>query len=244
MKIIAQSTVADGSPYIHLGYLSVTPNNPPMAGFAGVLIIVGIAMAFSVGTGLKLIRRKSIGLVLGGYAVIIVGCMGLLGSYSGPRHHLMSAREIQAGVNMRGLAMATFIYAAQWSDFLPPRLGDLIPERAKAQILKDPRVAAVSITGPEATMPAAGDDAHCDFYYAGAGVRLHDVPKPDAFILLYDHPDAGLNRIMALADGHIEMVRGGSAELARLVADSNKQRKALKLPPLPAGLAGPPPAVP
>ena len=242
MKIIAQSTQASGSPYIHLGYTSATPRNPPMALLSGVIIFLGISMAYRLAdANLTYVRRNSIKLVLGGYAVIILGCMGLLWSWPHPSYS--ERREAWAVSHMKGTTTAVLAYAASWDHSLPLRLADAVTDNELMMLdPREPPPAAVSTTARSQTR-RANADAQSDFYYAGAGAVLNKIPKVASFILLYDHPDAGKNRIIAFADWHVEIVLPGADKLERFVEDSNKQRADLKLPRLPAALSGPPPAV-
>jgi hypothetical protein len=85
MKIVGQSTLANGTPYIHLGYTAATYTQPQMKLLGGglVAVLLGAAMAFRLVSGktksessaLILVRRKSRKFLLGGMALIIAGCI-------------------------------------------------------------------------------------------------------------------------------------------------------------------------
>jgi prepilin-type processing-associated H-X9-DG protein len=70
------------------------------------------------------------------------------------------------------------------------------------------------------------------------------VKSPFEVVLLYDRPDAGRQRVLAFADGHVAKMPAHSAELNYVWQQTNAARKAQKLPELPLDFSGPPPAVP
>jgi hypothetical protein len=91
MKIFAQSTLANGSPYIHLGYGSTTMFKPQQTFLNGGIasLILGMAMvggvivskvASRVAT-LNLIRRRWIMFLVGGCLFMVMGGVGLCLSY-------------------------------------------------------------------------------------------------------------------------------------------------------------------
>lgn len=99
MKIIGQSTVASGAPYIHLGYISASPSMivkkaDPTLLFAGLAaLIVGLATAFSVSLGKTKSGLTSIHLVRrgiffgGGLALALAGVMSILLAFAHGRRH-------------------------------------------------------------------------------------------------------------------------------------------------------------
>jgi hypothetical protein len=251
MKIIAHGTVASGSPYVHLGYTSAAPRAPEISLLSALVILLGIAMAYSVAAGktprgfttFNLKRRPSMVLVLGGYSVILAGFIALVWSFGSQP----TSPGSRAQANLRVIVSAASMYDAQWNAPLPSHLADLTSDDSLLRFVIDPRLhGATSKLTPESDPKtrAAQVDARCDFFYAGAGVPMGRVESPSRFIVLYDHPNAGPYRILALADGHVETLAAGSSEIETLVEANNQQRKALKLPLLPAGLSGPPFAVP
>jgi len=88
MKIVGQSTLANGTSYVHLGYTAATYTKPNMALLGGglVTLTLGVAMAFplaisktaSGSTVFNFVRRKSWQLVFGGVVFIIIGCISLV----------------------------------------------------------------------------------------------------------------------------------------------------------------------
>ena len=97
MKIVGQSTLAEGMPYTHLGYLAATYMKPNMALLGGglVTLMLGVVMAFSLVTrkpesgraGFSFVRRKSRKFLFAGVALIILGSASLAMSlaYRDPR---------------------------------------------------------------------------------------------------------------------------------------------------------------
>lgn len=185
------------------------------------------------------------------YSIVSAGPDGKFGTADDLRFTLeppWKEREGIATAHLKHLAKLAAKYAAASNNSLPSRVGDLLrSDEYLYPFLNDPRVKeSPFFPGRETDLNTriAQAESHCDFYYAGAGVRLSDVSYPSSFIVLYDHPDAGPNRLVAFADGHVEKRPASSPQLERFVADTNGQRTELKLPALPIGLSGPPPAGP
>jgi hypothetical protein len=89
MKIVGQSTAANGMPYVHLGYLAATYSKrthpPALIGGSLAVLALGVMMAFSLVLGkaasgrttLKFAPRRSRKLLIGGQVFIILGVAGL-----------------------------------------------------------------------------------------------------------------------------------------------------------------------
>ncbi|MFI5381053.1 MAG: hypothetical protein ACHRHE_17285 [Tepidisphaerales bacterium] len=88
MKIVGQSTVADGAPYIHLGYTAAIPE-PKLFGSALAVLIAGVVVGFAIRFGknksgfttINFLRRKNPRLVRVGTIMAIVGGVGLALSF-------------------------------------------------------------------------------------------------------------------------------------------------------------------
>lgn len=197
------------------------------------------------------------------YTILSAGPDGKFGTaddVSDSLQPIWKEKESGAAALLKRLATLAINQAAAEDNLLVARI-ELVRSDNKWPVhFNDPRLTEPS-AGPArgagrsaiTTQPARGAgrntataqaDPHCDYYYTGTGVRLNEVPHPSSFILLYDHPGAGPNRLVAFADSHVEKLPANSSQLERFVGDSNGQRTELKLPPLPVGLSGPPPAVP
>jgi hypothetical protein len=90
MKVFAQSTLANGSPYIHLGYLSATHREPHtqflLGGFASLALgvtLVGFALLGKVPgvPAFAPIRRQWIKFLLAGCALLVMGPVNMYWSY-------------------------------------------------------------------------------------------------------------------------------------------------------------------
>ncbi|MHC4201465.1 MAG: hypothetical protein ACYSU0_15855 [Planctomycetota bacterium] len=91
MKLIAQSVVPPGLPYIHLGYLATTSTKPerPFLSAGLVLLVVGLGMAFKFtfgktasGSSAVWMRwRKPVALTCAGLLVLAVGVAGVVLAY-------------------------------------------------------------------------------------------------------------------------------------------------------------------
>jgi len=89
MKIVGQSTLANGTPYVHLGYLAAgthtsTKQNSAWLGGAAVTLVLGVAMGLAVmisdkkapGSGaFKFVQRNFNKLVFGAVALITLACI-------------------------------------------------------------------------------------------------------------------------------------------------------------------------
>ena len=155
-------------------------------------------------------------------------------------------------MSLRNIAMAVEMFRAEYVTY-PKHLAYVAPNGSGgasylgttsdlSRVLKDPRLNTPPYEyapGADIETRMAEIDAHCDFYYAGAGVEIRRVRNPSSFILLYDHAGAGRKRIVVFADGHVESIPA-STPLDRIVDETNRDRAAQKLPPLPRDLSGPP----
>lgn len=122
MKIVGQSTLANGTPYIHLGYIAATYMKPNMALLSGglVALTLGVAMAFSLvisktvsgRTAFNFVRRRSKKLMMGGITLIVLGgiAMALAVTYNEKRHiypfditHANARRILMAMAERQGL---------------------------------------------------------------------------------------------------------------------------------------------
>jgi hypothetical protein len=186
------------------------------------------------------------------YTLISAGPDGVFDTADDLRYSaepLWKERERYAVLRLKRFAEKAVTFASAGDNLFPAQISELVDSsgrpRGLAASLNDPRLSVPPVPRDRMTnantRKAPGEG---DFSYAGAGVRLNDVPQQASFILLYDHPNAGPNRLIAFADGHVESIPPGSPQIERLVVESNKQRQALKLPALPAGLSAPPVAVP
>jgi len=149
------------------------------------------------------------------------------------------ATETRAASHLRSIDTSLMIYSTDWGDHLPKRLSQIQVYCHDPSIFSDPRLTAT----PPTVWPATPDqvDAMSDFYYAYAGDRMTRIRQPSQVILLYDHPGASHRRVIAFADGHVEMLPENSPELDAVVRATNDFRATLGLPPLPARLQGSPP---
>ena len=98
MKIVGQSTLANGMPYVHLGYIAATYIEPNMALLSGGLaaLTLGVVMAFSLlvrkmasgRTAFNFVCRRSKGLMVGAATLIFLGgiAVALAEAYKEERH--------------------------------------------------------------------------------------------------------------------------------------------------------------
>jgi hypothetical protein len=110
-------------------------------------------------------------------------------------------------------------------------------------VLQDPRLHSGPVSLPAGNLwvsHSAEVEAHFDFVYTGAGLKLPQLRNLSAFIILYDQPIPGHSRLIAFADGHVERLRQDSAQLARDVETTNQMRESLNVPLLPVDLSGAP----
>jgi prepilin-type processing-associated H-X9-DG protein len=220
-----------------------------LIGIVGIILgVVALQRPIRRGFAVAGIITGVISLPVGVFAGLIVLLMPSLGAAR------MAARETVTMTNMRGIVMAVQMYGVEYGNELPAHLAQLVPVGPTthsshlgtygdtAKWSRDAR----RNTPPYTPVPGlnlkdrmAEMDAHCDFYYAGAGAIFNRIPHPSSFILLYDHPGAGRRRVVVFADGHVEAIVPGAA-VERIADQANRDRAVLKLPPLPRDLSGPP----
>ena len=146
-----------------------------------------------------------------------------------------AAREAAAVTNMRLIAVAVEMYSMEYDGRLPSDLGRTMPYGVTPKVLRDPRLGlppmADPVPGMSAEALAREVDAHSDYRYLGAGLRLPSLNPPRAPLLIAKKPDRRGAWIVGFADGHVESVR--PADLPRYMDELNRAREAIKLPPLP-----------
>jgi prepilin-type processing-associated H-X9-DG protein len=180
------------------------------------------------------------GIVTGALALPIALAVAVLLLFAGSLRQ--KRNETASLTNLKRLSIALAVYGAEWDGAAPGHLANLAPYVGDLnRLIHDPRLPRHRPAPlPRATnLPEleAALDRDCDYWYAGAGLILRD-PR---FITFYDRGASGGRRLVAFADGHVEAFNTGSHELRAAVARNNEARAALKLPPLPLDLEGPPP---
>lgn len=214
-----------------------------IGGVLGLVAMVLGVVALRRGTR----RGRAVGGIITGLLAVVVAVATLAIFILVPRM-VARNRENTAAENLRRLARATTTYGADWNKAAPehmallwPYLGDM------SRVVRDPRAggAGPGMRGRGRWLPPVGDlpaferalDEVSDFWYAAPG-SLGDA----RLITFYDRWVGGVHRLVAFADGHVERLAPGSAELHRVVERNNEARVARHLAPLALDLDAPPPA--
>jgi prepilin-type processing-associated H-X9-DG protein len=154
-----------------------------------------------------------------------------------------AADDVRAMNNLRQLDLALIMYTTDHKGLFPPSVAYVGTYVGGGSVLQDPRVHNEPVSLPAGSSwvnSSAEVDSHFDFVYTGAGLRIVRLRNASTFIVMYDKPLAGHQRVVAFADGHVERIPQGSAQFARAVQATNQTRESLNLPLLPADLSGPP----
>jgi prepilin-type processing-associated H-X9-DG protein len=135
-----------------------------------------------------------------------------------------SAQRVACMSNMRQIAMACNMYAADNKGKLPDKLGALTQYLQAPQVFLCPRLGQKVPADVQSARDkwAGWVDEHSDYVYLGAGQKLAAIRQPAQTIILYDKPGnhGGGNVNLAFADGHCE-----SVPAARAMQMIEKQKK-------------------
>jgi type II secretory pathway pseudopilin PulG len=242
---MTQTTVSE--PRNHLALVSM------ILGIAAVVLAIavigGLIGIAALVLGIIAIKRPGrhgmsvAGIVTGALAIpmsIVIGLMiAILVPALGKAR--IAANETRTISNMQQLGLGVEMYSADNKGYFPTNLAGVRGYLNKrSETLLDFRVHKPSALPPGAdwTSDPAQFTAHCDFNYAGDGMKVSHLRSPASTIVLYDNPLPKRSRLIVFADGHAERFAAGSAQLFHDVEVTNTAREAAGLPPLPADLPG------
>jgi hypothetical protein len=213
-----------------------------------VALIGGLIGVAAVVVGAVALRRPgergkaTAGIVTGAVAIGLATVAGLViavGIVSRVRAHATATLSM---LHLRQLSQGLELYCVENRDHLPPTLdqiGALMQGHGDA--LLDARLHGPSHPSTGSVPWPDQTPVPCDFYYAGAGLKMSMMRPASDHIVIYDKPQPGQPRLLAFADGHVGALRPSSPELGDVVRTTNADRQQANLPPLPLDLAGPPP---
>mgnify|MGYP005844591263 CR=1 FL=1 len=231
---------------------------PPRTGLAVTSLVLGILSFVSLGplagipaivTGVMAGKRAkreptvyggkgmaTAGVVLGTVNLVMIAALIalLLPALAAARD---AAKQTVATSNVRQILLATHAYALEHRSHLPAHLAAILPYAPAGQLFTDPATTTVPMILTQADLKgdwralAATLEAHCDFYYVGAGLNLTRIPDPRQIMLVYSK-DVRKNRlrVVGFADGHAAAI--GPADFGSLFARLNQLRETQGLAPV------------
>jgi hypothetical protein len=225
-----------------LGIVAIVLSLVVVGGLLGIVaLVLGIiAMNRPIRRGMAIT-----GIVTGAVAMLMSVVVILFAVLLGPAlsHARAAASDVRTMANLRQLGLGLLMYSNENRGLLPPSIAYVGRYVGSGAVLQDPRVHTQPTLLPAGSSwlsdPAAVESSF-DFVYVGRGLQINRLRNVASFILMYDKPVAGHQRLVAFGDGHVERFPQASAQLTRVVQATNQTRTSLNLPPLPLDLSGPP----